>query len=373
MTRDGRRRGVTPGSTGQPPRTLDRFVVEPARPGSPRVSFALLAGVALAAAVLALAVAGVLSPPPVPSSPPAAPGSAFPDGSAAAASATLPVTEVRSGDEAVAELARLAGWTACPIWREFGTDAPVTRRDVEAAVGATGIEAGLVDVTDADGHIQRVWLGGDAAAAVRGLGGTVIVRDADTVWTVIMEAEREVAVRLQAGVRRDGGTFWQIRGRAEPAPYCVGPVLVDGPVTVVHVTERARVRLFEEAGWASCKAWQRTGAMKPPPLERIDRAAALLGLGASGSGWAFVSADDGYGTPAVRTWLGADDEEAARAHGSSLTVVEDGDTRTAWLRVELGGREIAVQFRILETPEGRTAWLATPNAAGVMSGCETVP
>lgn len=373
MRRDDRRPDPELDVPGEPARVPGGFAVQPARTATPGGSVALLAGVALAAVVLALAVAGVLSPAPVPSPPPAAPGSTSPDRSTAAASATLPVRDVRSGDEAVAELARLAGWTKCPIWREFGTDAPVTRRDVEAAAAATGIEAGPVDVTDVDGHVQRVWLGGDAAAAVRGLGGTVIVRDADTVWTVIVEAERAVAVRLQAGVRRDGGTFWQIRGRAEPAPYCVVPVPVDGPATVVHVADRARARLFEEAGWASCKAWQRTGATLPPPLDRIDRAATLAGLDAPESGWAFVSADDGYGTPAVRTWLGTDDEEAALAHGSSLMVVEDGPIGTAWLRVKLGGREIAVQFWIIETPEGRTAWLATPNAAGVMRGCETVP
>ena len=235
---------------------------------------------------------------------------------------------------------------------------------------ATGVKAGAVPVAGSDGHDHLVWLGGEALDAVYGLGGTVIVRDADTVWTVISEYGRSVAVRLEVGVRRDGGTFWQIRGRAEPAPYCLGPVALDGPVSVVHVPERAQARLFEEAGWAACKTWQRTGRSAAPPLERIDDAAGLAGLAVGAAGWAFVSADDGYGTPAVRMWIGADDEGAARAHGSTLMVVEDGPIETAWLRVELGGREIAVQFQILETPKGRRAWLATPNAAGIMPWCE---
>ena len=384
MSRDDRHPDHTSDLPDEPARLRGGLIVEPARATAPTGSIPLLAGVALAAAVVALAVAGLFAPatpplaassPGASSSPGAAPGSGGPAEPVTAPSATLPVHDVRSGDAAVAELTRLVGWTTCPVWREFEIGAPVTRRDVEAAVTATGVDVGLVDVTDVDGHIQRVWLGGGAGgggagAAVAGFGGMVIVRDVDTVWTVIVEGERAVAVRLAAGVRRDGGTFWQIRGRASLAPYCNGSVGVDGPVKVIHVLGAGQARLFTEAGWVGCKTWYRTGRTVLPEPGTIEAAGRAAGLGPDDSGWVDLPLGEGYGAASMRTWFGRDEEAAARAHGSRLMVVEDGDTTTAWLRVEFGGREIAVQFRIIETPEGRKSWLATPNASGIVSGCE---
>lgn len=379
MSRDDRHPDHASDLPDEPARLRGGLVVEPARPATPAGSIALLAGVALAAVVVTLAVAGLLSPvtPPfAPSSPGAAFGSGSPGAPVGVPSATLPVHDVRSGDAAVAELARLVGWTMCPVWREFETGVPVTRRDVEAAVTAAGVdEHGLLDVTDASGHAQRVWLadtagGGGAGAAVAGFGGMVIVRDLDTVWTVIVEGERAVAVRLVAGVRRDGGTFWQIRGRASLAPYCNGSVGVDGPVKVIHVRGAGQARLFTEAGWVGCKTWYRTGRTVLPERGAIEEAGRAAGLGSDGSGWVDLPLGEGYGAASMQTWFGRDEEEAARAHGSSLMVVDDGDTTTAWLRVEFGDREIAVQLRIIETPDGRKAWLATPNASGIVSGCE---
>lgn len=373
MSRDDCQTDRASGLPDEPARLRGGLVVEPARATTPTGSIALLAGVALAAAVVALAVAGLFSPvtPPfAPSSPGAALGSGRSALPVTAPSATLPVHDVRSGDAAVAELARLVGWTTCPVWREFGIGAPVTRRDVEAAVTATGVDAGLVDVSDAGGRVQRVWLGGGAGTAVAGFGGMVIVRDVDTVWTVIVEGERAVAVRLEAGVRRDGGTFWQIRGRASLAPYCNEAVRFDGPVKVVRVLAAGQARLFTEAGWVGCKTWYRTGRTVLPEPGTIEAAGRAAGLGPDDSGWVDLPLGEGYGAASMRTWFGRDEEAAARAHGSSLMVVEDGDITTAWLRVEFGGREIAVQFRIIETPEGRKSWLATPNASGIVSGCE---
>ncbi|MDP2350787.1 MAG: hypothetical protein Q8M74_06475, partial [Chloroflexota bacterium] len=169
MSRDDRHPDHTSDLPDEPARLRGGLVVEPARATTPSGSIPLMAGVALAAAVVALAVAGLFAPatPPLaPSSPGAAVGpAASPGAPAPAPSATLPVHDVRSGDAAVTELTRLVGWTTCPVWREFGISAPVTRRDVEAAVTETGIDAGLVDVQDAGGHLQRVWLGGGAGAA----------------------------------------------------------------------------------------------------------------------------------------------------------------------------------------------------------------
>lgn len=361
------------------------YVVEPARAASGAgASMALIGGVALVAAAVALAVVGLVSPAPPPLMSPVPPplassvpgpgrASAAPDGSAASPVATLPTRDVGSGDAAVETIARLVGWTGCPVWREFGTGAPVSRRDVEAAVRETGIEAGLVPVTAADGRAHLAWLGGEAEDAVRGLGGTLIVRDADTVWTVITENDRSVAVRLEVDVRRDGGTFWQVRGRAEPAPYCVGPVAVSEPVTVVHVAAGGQARLFSEAGWAPCKAWQRSGRTTLPAPDRIDSYAGAAGFGVSDAGWLVIPVDESSGADITRFWLGPSEADAARVHGAGLMVVDEQEPVSAWMRVELAGREIAVQFRILDTPEGRRAWLPTPNSAGVVSGCTTVP
>ncbi len=140
----------------------------------------------------------------------------------AAPAPTMPVVDVPSSDAALDELARLAGWGGCPVWRAFDVAATVGPRSVEAAIGASGDDRGFLDVPDATGIVRRIWVGGDIRAAAAAFGGSFVVREVDAGWTVVMGQGRDVAVRLLATARRDGGPFWQVSGRAVPAPYCSG-------------------------------------------------------------------------------------------------------------------------------------------------------
>jgi hypothetical protein len=290
---------------------------------------------------------------------------------APAAVPSVPVVDAGSSDDAVARVTVLASWTSCPVWRSLELGSPVTRHDVEVAVQASGITSGRIDIPDSFGRSRTVWLGGDAQEAVTGLGGAFIVRDTDTVWTVVREAGRDVAIRLEVAARRDGGTFWQVRGRAEPAPYCAGTETAPtGPVAVRHVSGRGLEALLADAGLGACRTWQRHLVPFLPDVDLLERAAGIAGVARGGSGWAKVPWGNGYGAPMVMTWFGDDEAEAVRRHGSTLAVIDDSVPGSVWLRESIDGRPLAVELRIADTPGGRRAWLATENAAGTLGGCD---
>ena len=131
-----------------------------------------------------------------------------------------------SSEAALDELARLAGWGGCPVWRSFDVAATVgPRSEVEAAIRgqaeatrasstcptrpatvAAGLGRRRHPARPARGFRRLV----RRARARRGLDGRAVGQRGD------------VAVRLLA--RPPGGTagaFWQISGRAAPAPYCL--------------------------------------------------------------------------------------------------------------------------------------------------------
>ena len=202
-----------------------QFVVRPARPAGPGGS----GGWAMLGALAAVAVAGMTVWGAASQAPPPPPRTNVVPVVTAAPAPTMPVVDVPSSDAALDELARLAGWGGCPVWRAFDVAATVGPRSVEAAIGATGDDRGFLDVPDATGIVRRIWVGGDIRAAAAAFGGSFVVREVDAAWTVVMGQGRDVAVRLLATARRDGGAFWQVSGRAVPAPTASGVVPGRGP------------------------------------------------------------------------------------------------------------------------------------------------
>ena len=279
----------------------------------------------------------------------------------------MPVVDVASSDAALDELARLAGWGGCPVWRAFGVAATVGPRSVEAAIGASGHDSGFLDVPDAAGIVRRIWVGGDIRAAAAAFGGSFVVREVDAGWTVVASQGGEAAVRLLATARRDGGPYWQVSGRAVPAPYCVGDgVRFDGPIRVLTVPGDPQEGLLEAAGWAPCETWTRNASQTLPSSAAIERAAALALVLPDGHGWIDLPAEAVGGDRPLSAWLGRDVREVARAHGSGLLVTGDGDPAAAWLRVDLDGDPAAIELRRVETSGGWTTWIPTPNAAGLI-------
>ncbi len=189
-----------------------RFVVHPERAAAAtRATPWTVIGAAVVVSVLALAAWGTIRTtstrrPVRRDRAPAPRGAAPMRPGAPAATPGLEVADVDTADEALARLAALAGWGGCPVWRALETGDPVTRTQAEAAIRRAGRETGMVEVPDAAGVPRRVWIGGDVQAAARGFGGSFIVREPDAAWTVVREDGREVAIRLAASARRDGGT-----------------------------------------------------------------------------------------------------------------------------------------------------------------------
>ena len=323
-----------------------------------------------AVAVVALTVWGVVGAPaatPVPAN-------VVPAVTAAPAP-TMEVVDVTSSDAALDQLARLGGWGGCPVWRAFDVAATVGPRSVEAAITASGSGHGFLDVADAAGVVRRVWVGGDVQDAAKAFGGTFLVREADADWTVIPNGDSEVAVRLKPTARRDGGSYWQVDGRAAPAPYCVGRgTTVAGPVRVVDGAGDPRAVLFAAAGWAACRTWERAATQELPSSDAIEQAAASALVLPDTQGWIDLPADTVGADRPVRAWLGSDEEAAARAHGSPLMVTSAGEPSAAWLRVTLDDTPAAIELLRVHTHGGWTAWIPTSNAAGptrteLQAGC----
>ena len=220
-------------------------------------------------------------------------------------------------------------------------------------------------------------MGGDVQEAARAFGGTFLVREADADWTVIPSDGSEVAVRLKPTARRDGGEYWQVNGRAAPAPYCVGRgATVAGPVRVVDGAADPRAALFDAAGWAACRTWERAASQQLPSSDAIERAAAAALILPDTQGWIDLPAESVGGDRPVRAWLGADEHAAAGAHGSALMVTGTGEPAAAWIRVDLDDSPAAIELLRVHTAGGWTAWIPTANAAGptrteLQSGCAT--
>ena len=320
-------------------------------------------------ALTAWGLAGQGSPPPAARpAPPAPPVAASPTGP------TMPIVDVATSEEALDELARLAGWGGCPVWRSFDVAATVARREVEAAVRGEPQAHGLIDVPDAAGASQRVWVGGEVEEAARGFGGTFVVREPDAAWTVVPWGTGEAAVRLSPTARRDGGAFWQISGRAAPAPYCLDrTVRVNGPVRVLHVAGDAQKGVFDAAGFAGCKTWRRDASQALPSSAAIEAAAAAELILPEGHGWIDLPAAAVGGERPMRAWLGSDEHEAAAAHGSNLMVFGDAEPAGPWLLVSLDDRPAAIQLLRTQTTGGWVAWLPTRNAAGLTRAFDGLP
>ncbi len=350
-----------------------QFVVAPAHPTAPpgRSAAWTFVGAFAAVAVVALTawgLAGQGSPPPAAARPVPAAAAPSPTGP------TMPVVDVATSEEALDELARLAGWGGCPVWRSFDVAATVAPREVEAAIRGQAQAHGLIDVPDAAGASQRVWVGGEVEVAARGFGGTFVVREPDAAWTVVPWGTGEAAVRLKPTARRDGGAFWQISGRAAPAPYCLDrTVQVDGPVRVLHVAGDAQKGVFEAAGFAGCKTWRRDASQTVPTSAAIEAAAAAELILPGGHGWIDLPAAAVGGDRPMRAWLGSDEHAAAAAHGSNLMVVGDAEPAGPWLLVSLDDRPAAIQLLRTETTGGWDAWLPTRNAAGLTRASDGTP
>src|SRR5262245_4307635 len=315
-----------------------QFVVAPTRPATPQrpTAWSVLGAIA-SLGVVVLAGWGLLtqSTPRPQVARPLPPVATTAPSTGADETPGLPIVDVASSDEALDELATLAGWGGCPVWRAFDVAATVSPRTVDRAVEGSGVQHGALDVEDAAGTDQRVWVGGDVSDAARGFGCAFVGRETDAAWTVIRAGDREVAVRLKPTARRDGGTYWQVSGRAAPAPYCTDrSIQTGGPVRVLHASGDPEAALLDAAGLARCPTWMRSSEPREPSADAIEAAAADELIPPGSQGWIDIPASAVGGTRPMRAWLGSDERAAAAAHGSTLMVLGD-DGAEAWLLVTL--------------------------------------
>jgi hypothetical protein len=345
-----------------------QFVVAPTQPETPRrpTAWSVLGAVASLGVVL-LAAWGLLtqSSPQSPVARPAPTAPTLVPSAGASPTPGLRIVDVGSGDEAIDELATLAGWGGCPVWRAFDVAATVAPRAVDRAVQAAGVDHGPIDVEDATGTEQHIWVGGDVIDAARGFGGSFVVREVEAAWTVIPVDGGDMAVRLKPTARRDGGTFWQVSARAAPAPYCSDRSIEPGtPVRILPASGDPQAALFEAAGLDRCPAWTRSASGPVPSVDAIEAAAADELIPPGSQGWIEIPASAVGGTRPMRAWVGADERAAAAAHGSTLMAIGE-DGAEAWLLVTLDDLPGAIELRRVHTPRAWTAWLPTPNAAGL--------
>ncbi len=296
-----------------------QFVVPPGRPsGSRPPSRWATIGACIALGIAALTTWGLVgeaartTEPVPPAAPPAETAPPAP------ASATMVIVDVTSGEAALDALARLAGWGGCPVWRAFDVAATILPATVESAIQVSGAGPGFLDVRDASRTLERIWVGGDVEAAARAFGGAFLVREPTAAWTVIPWHQGQAAVRLKPIARRDGGVFWQITGRAAPAPYCVDRGHgVDAPVRVLHVAGDAREGVFQAAGFGGCLTWSFETTPTAPSSAVIERAAAAALVLPDGTGWIDLPADAVGGGRPLSAWLGRDERGSrgrARVH-----------------------------------------------------------
>jgi hypothetical protein len=362
------------------------YVVEAqrARPTGPSRIQRLAIGIA-AIAIAALSGWGLLlapGPAPVrPAVPADSPGAPTPE--PAGPTLALPradgegLPSVRAGTdaEAFATLAVAGGWPQCPMWRPLSDGSLLEASSVEAALGDVPRPAGMITVQDRDGVDRRVWVGGTEDDAARGFGGSSVVHVGEETWTSepaggAWDAVRVDPLRLPT-LALDA---WVAHVTAVPAAYC-GTSFGGPPPAVVEVPGDADpyARFVAEAGWYVCRKWQRFDDAPAPTTADVDLAAEEAGIG-DGAGWLRVAFHTGAADLELPIWVGDDPAEAGLRHGSRLVVLNGAAPRTAWMAVGIdGGGPMAVAFDIVATPQGRTAWLPTGSAAGVVGSCQPVP
>ncbi len=289
----------------------------------------------------------------------------------------MPVVDVARGDSALDAVARLAGWGTCPVWRSFDVPASAAAIDpekVEYAIRISGYSRGFFDVVDRAGIVQRIFVGGDLAAAAGAFGGAFLVREPDAAWTVVWTGAGQEAVRLKPTARRDGGVFWQVNGRAAPAPYCARPeARASWPIRALHVAGDAKEGVFEAAGYGGCQTWTIDVSQPVPDPAAIEGAAEAAGIPSDGEGWIDLPAEAVGGSRPFRAWLGRDEQGVAAAHGSNLLVISDAAPGAAWLLVAMDGHPAAIQLLRVDTNGGWSAWIPTHNVAGLTRRTDDFP
>jgi hypothetical protein len=379
---------VADDGTGRRP---DRpFVVDaaPARPRRRSRSSATLVAVAAIVVVGLTAWGVVVAPGPAPSPPfaVAVTPSGTPGASASAsvdAGPTLPIPADRGGGLpsadaptdgiAFAALAASGGWRQCPMSRPFSDGTRVNADAVLGVLARDPAASGMLAVPDTAGGERQVWVGGTAEDAARGFGGSAVVKVGADVWTTTPDDLGYRAIRLEPielpGVGREA---YEVTATAWPAPYCMvdsfgGPparaVVVDGPSDPFN-------QFATESGWSDCRTWQRLVLEPTPDPAAIDVAASAVAPG--DTGWATVAMPGGAGDRTEPIWIGDDPADAGARHGSSLVVINSLAPRRAWMASTLDGMPFAVAFDVVTTPAGRTAWVPTADAAGVVAECERV-
>jgi hypothetical protein len=385
------------------PRRPDReFVVDavPARPPRRSRSAATLVAVAAIVVVGLTAWGVVVAPGPGPSVPasavPVAPsgsvdasmtltasGVAGSPSPSVAPGPTLPVPADRGGalpsadapTEAVAfaALAASGGWRQCPMWRPFSDGTRVNADAVLDVLARDPGVSGMLGVLDSAGGERQVWVGGTAEDAARGFGGSAVVTVGDDVWTTTPDDLGYRAIRLEPILLVDVGRYaYQVTATAWPATYCMvdsfgGPparaVVANGPSDPFN-------QFATESGWSDCRTWQRLVLEPTPDAAAVDAGASAMGPG--DTGWATVVMPGGASDRTEPVWIGDDPADAGARHGSSLVVINSLAPRRAWMASTLDGAPFAVAFDVITTPAGRTAWVPTADAAGVVAECERV-
>jgi hypothetical protein len=357
---------------------------EPARPKAP--SRAPLAVIAVAiVGVVGLSAWGLLAAPgpsPAPTGPPSAsavarspsvaPGPTLslpsPDG------AGLPSATAGTEVEAFAALAVSGGWPQCPMWRPFSDGVAIDAAAVQAAAEDVGGSAGMIAVRDREGGEQRVWVGGTEDDAARGFGGSAVVHVGDETWTMEPADGRGRAVRLdRIPLPTAGRDAWEARMVAVPASYC-GVSFGGPPPAILEVpgTADPYPRFVSEAGWYVCRKWERMDQGVVPEPTDVDAAADLAGV-ADGPSWVTVPVHSRGAELELPVWVGDDPGRAGISHGTRLVVLNTAEPRRAWMAMSVDDRPMAVAFDVVATPAGRTAWLPTGSAAGLVGGCEPIP
>ena len=374
------------GDDARDPRGDRPYVVETerARPKAPsRAPLAVIAIVVVG--VVGLSAWGLLAPPSAAPAPPGPSGTstaATPEPTPAGPALALPTadgeglpsTTVATEVEAFASLAVSGGWPQCPMWRPFSDGVALDAARVQVALAEAPGLAGMIVVRDRQGIEQRVWVGGTEDDAARAFGGSAVVHVGDATWTTEPDSGRWRAVRLdRIPLPADGTDAWEARVTAVPASYC-GASFGGPPPAIVEVPGDADPypRFVSQAGWYVCRKWERLEDGPVPTAADIDAASDLAGV-AEGPSWVTVPVHSVGAELELPVWVGDDPAKAGISHGSRLVVLNTAAPRRAWMAVGIDERQMAVAFDVVATPAGRTAWVPTGSAAGLVGGCEPVP
>jgi hypothetical protein len=228
-------------------------------------------------------------------------------------------------------------------------------------------------VADEQGTQQRVWIGGTEDDAARAFGGSSIIHVADAAWTSSPTSGTWEAVRVdRVPLPRLALDAWVARVTAVPASWC-GTSFGGPPPTVIEVPGSADPyeRFVAEAGWFVCRTWQRLDDGVGPTAADVDAAADHAGIG-DGPVWLTVTVHTPSADREVPVWVGDDPATAGEHHGTRLVVLDTAEPRRAWMAVSVDTHPMTVAFDVVTTPGGRTAWLPTGSAAGIVGSCQPV-